>query len=103
MASVKSVRRRLADGTVKTYTYDAARYDGRAAPAAEPSGLRHLARDWQRSPDWAQLAAATRRSYLHGLGLIDDRLNGRSLLTLPQIFKMPTPKINRPTRLKVWS
>lgn len=59
-ASVKVVRKRLADGTVKEYSY--ARAPKLAAPrtAAAPDSLAALMAAYERSPEWSALAEGSR-------------------------------------------
>jgi integrase len=54
------IRRRMADGSTKTYRYPAWK------PAAQPEGdtMRALLRAFEASPEWTALAQATRAQYL---------------------------------------
>lgn len=56
----RTVRKRLADGTVKTYRYPAYQ------PAQKPAGdtLRGLLRAYEASQEWAALSPKTRQQYL---------------------------------------
>lgn len=58
----RTVRKTLADGTVKTYVYP----PHKAAPAkrAAPDTIGALSAAWRRSPDWAALAPRTQVGYL---------------------------------------
>jgi len=64
MASSKKagriVRRRLADGTVKTYTYGP--YKQRSAPKRDT--LDHLISAWMASPEWSALQPSTQSGYV---------------------------------------
>lgn len=59
-AAPRVVKKRLADGTIKTYIY--ARHKHRHEPDP-PDSIRALIAAWQRSPEWAALADATRATY----------------------------------------
>jgi integrase len=61
-AVVRRVRKRLADGTVRTYEYHGPPKP-RAKPATLPAdSLRDLIAAYQRSPEWTGLAERTRRN-----------------------------------------
>lgn len=53
------MRKRLADGTVREYRYPTVR----KAPRYGPDSVAALIGAWKRSPEWANLAEATRRTY----------------------------------------
>lgn len=64
-------RRKLADGTVKTYRY--------AAKTAKPSDAKtvsSLLAAWQRSPEWGKLAGNTATSYTRYLGPFFEAYRG---------------------------
>lgn len=65
MLNVKRVRRRLADGTIKTYTYNRAEMRKRTGPA--PGTLGELITLYLESPDYKRLAESTRKVYKIGL------------------------------------
>lgn len=69
----KRVRRTLADGSVRVYSYPRSRYDDLAV--SDPPGLRHLTTAWKQSPEWRRLADNTRRIYDHYLGLVEEELH----------------------------
>lgn len=58
--AAKTVRRKLADGTVKVYRY--ARHGGKAQERA-PDSTASLIAAYQRSPEWRALAASTQTGY----------------------------------------
>lgn len=65
MRNVKRVKRQLADGTVKTYTYDRAAMVKRTGPT--PGTLGELIALYLESPDFTRLAESTRTTYKQGL------------------------------------
>lgn len=64
---VRRVRKRLADGTVKTYTYTAPPRSRHAAAALPPDSLHELLAAYERSPEWAALKPRTRKNRLIAL------------------------------------
>ena len=59
-AATRTVRKRLADGTVKEYTYTRAPKQPRATSHAAPDSLGALILAYERSPEWNGLAANSR-------------------------------------------
>ena len=69
--SVRRVRKRLADGTIKVYEYHHEPVS-RAKPAALPAdSLRDLIAAYQRSPEWNALAERSQRNYITSLRHLD--------------------------------
>lgn len=62
---VHKVRRTLADGTVKEYTYQRRRAPGGKGPRIrhEPGTIAALRHAYEMSPQWAALAESTRKTY----------------------------------------
>lgn len=65
--AVRVVRKRLADGTVKTYTYTHAPRPRTKAAALPADSLRDLLAAYERSPEWSALAWRTRKNRLIAL------------------------------------
>lgn len=65
MRSVKRVRRKLADGTVKVYTYD--REAMRKRATVDPESLGELIKLYLDSPEYRRLAESTKKTYALGL------------------------------------
>lgn len=59
-AAVRTVRKRLADGTVKEYTYTRAPKPPRVATPGGADSLRALITAYERSPEWRALSEGTR-------------------------------------------
>lgn len=74
-AKRRTVTRTLADGTVKTYTYEVRPVEKRRASRYVPDSVGALMLAWQNSPEWAALAAntkATHSVYLRELFVLRD-------------------------------
>lgn len=88
-AKTRTVRRTLADGTVREYTYSTAPKKRLARTNYAPNSIAALMLAYQNSPEWRALAEQTRRTYnvylreLHKTGtmLVAD-VKRRSLLDL---------------------
>lgn len=87
--AVRRVRKRLADGTVKTYEYTAPPKPRHAAAALPPDSLRELLAAYERSPEWAALKPRTRKNRLIALRHLNQiqhlpvtGLTRRDILTL---------------------
>lgn len=59
-AGTRTVRKRLADGTIREYTYTRAPKPPRAPTDTAPDSLRALIAAYERSPEWAALADGSR-------------------------------------------
>jgi len=79
---VKVVRKRLADGTIKTYRYDPAEKAERERLERERNGLRMLAVAYCKSPEFTALSPAWRSATVYYLGIIEDRVG---FMTLPEV------------------
>lgn len=86
---VRRVKKRLADGTVKTYEYPGRRAPKQALAALPADSLRELMAAYERSPEWRNLADRTRKNrlialrHLHAIQhLAVSELKRREILTL---------------------
>lgn len=66
---MKTVRRRLADGTIKEYRYD------EKAPRILPGSFGALTLEYRKSPDFLSLAPRTRAGYLKYMGAMHKLYN----------------------------
>jgi integrase len=69
---VRRVRKRLADGTIKTYEYHHPPVSRGKSPALPPDSLRDLLAAYQRSPEWAALAPRTVKGRAAALRHLDE-------------------------------
>lgn len=65
------VRRVLADGTVRVYAYTRKPPKRKGVPYTGDAVARIIAQ-WQRSPEWKQLAENTKKRYTYGLRWLDE-------------------------------
>lgn len=71
-AGTKTVRKTLADGTVKVYTY--ARNKPLQFKEAEPCAIRRLARAYYKSPEFRDLSPRWQRAVEYYVKIIEDKL-----------------------------
>lgn len=62
----KTVKKRLADGTLKTYTYD------RKPPQAKPNTVGAVIAEYRASPDWRRLKPKTKQAYMLAMDRIGE-------------------------------
>lgn len=96
------MRRRLADGSIRTYAYNALDYAGGRARIEKQPAVQHLSAQWKQSPEWARLAPSTKWLYGLALGRIEDALGWMSLSDIdsrvakPKFYKLRDSLADRP-------
>lgn len=76
---VKLVRKRLADGSIKTYRYDPVEKAERERRNREKGGIRVLAVEYCKSPEFKALSPVWQSATVYYLGIIEDRIGWMAL------------------------